>query len=158
MRWVLLVLAVVAAIYGCGQASSPAERQEKEGGVEGDEKEDKSLSEQKEKKEKVAPGYSKAAQASADAAKAAAAEHEMTPQDLPKMDDTHAAWLLACQMDNYAARHGEKALDDFIYELYQENNANDKYFLEKAFMREGFSCTWQEINAVAAPSGASPEE
>ena len=31
---VLVVLAVFAVLYGCGQASSPVERQEKQGGVE----------------------------------------------------------------------------------------------------------------------------
>ena len=31
---VLLVLAAFAALYGCGQASSPVERQEKQGGME----------------------------------------------------------------------------------------------------------------------------
>jgi len=31
---ILLVLAAFAVLYGCGQASSPPERQEKQGGVE----------------------------------------------------------------------------------------------------------------------------
>jgi hypothetical protein len=157
---VLVVLAAFTVLYGCGQASSPPERQEKQGGVEEAAPEEEVENEQKEEKEKVAPGYTPEEQAKADAAKAAAAKHEITPEDLPKMDAQSEAWFLACQMFKYQQRYGVKALDDLLDKTYQKNSGDDKFFLEKAFMREGISCTWQETMAVGASGSAAvqPEE
>jgi hypothetical protein len=166
-RTVLLVASVAIAmhlvtLYGCSQASSPVEKREKKEGVEEVAKEDKKTNGQKKEKEKVAPGYTPKEQAKADAAKAAAAEHEMTLADLKKMNDETAIMLGNCQTGKLQRMYGpegaKKYADDYVDMVV--NAKRDFPSFQEYALKDGVSCTWQEMISYdaslrAASSSAS---
>jgi hypothetical protein len=99
--------------------------------------------------------------AAEDAAKAAAANHEMTLEDLDKMSGDDAILLGTCQMVKYEQENGEAAMKewsaDFVDEVASAASASDVVSVQEAMIKEGYSCTFQEMNQVAV-TGTLGEE
>ena len=102
------------------------------------------------------PGYKQPpecsnAQSMSEAAEALA-NHEMTLEDLNKMSSDNAILLGTCQMVKYEQDNGAAAMkqwtEDFVDEVASAASASDVVSIQEAMIKEGYSCTFQEMNQV----------
>ena len=84
---------------------------------------------------------------------AAAANHEVTLEVLNKTSGNYATLLGNCQLIKYQQENGAKALrqwtDDFVDEVASASSG-DIAWVQEAMIKEGYSCTFQEMNQLAA--------
>lgn len=139
MRAVAVLLVVLLAMAGCSQASNAPERPEKE-------------SAEQAPKEVSTPAPEDK-YAAADAAKAEAADHEMTLEDLEKMSDDNAILLGTCQTAKYQMENGKAAMDrwteEFVNDVASASSASEVVSVQEAMIKEGYSCTFQEMIQVS---------
>jgi hypothetical protein len=146
---VLLVVAAFAVLYGCGQANSPPEKQEKQAGAERVARE---KDENKEAtKEKVASGYTKDEHEKANTAKAASASASESASanaqgENSAAEDRQRVMELECTLDRYAQKNNlsvneQQALTDKalnVKEAHMERYPNDTdYYILDAFYELG---------------------
>jgi hypothetical protein len=90
-----------------------------------------------------------------------AASHEMTLEDLNKMSDDNVILLGNCQLVKYQLENGKAALDrwtdKFVDEVASASSASEVVSVQEAMIKDGYSCTFQEMNQVAA-TGTLPEQ
>ena len=89
----------------------------------------------------------------ADEAAKASANHEVTPEVLSQMSGDYATLLGNCQLIKYQQGNGAAAMDnwmdDFVDEVGAASSGDDAVWVQEAMIKEGYSCTFQEINQVA---------
>ena len=151
----ILVLGSLGTPLRCGQANSPAERQEKQAGVE---------EAGKEEGQTFGPttpaatttGTTTMSTAEADAAKAAAAEQEITLEQLAQLDDSNdydrqiIVGLFNCQSEKYIADHGRRAYDRLMEDKINRIESDESYnpsSYQRDFIEMGYSCTVPEAMA-----------
>lgn len=92
--------------------------------------------------------------AAEDAAKAEAASHEMTLEDLEKMNSDNAILLGTCQTFKYQMENGKAAMDrwvdEFVNDVASTSSASEVVSIQEAMIRDGYSCTFQEMIEVSA--------
>jgi hypothetical protein len=105
--------------------------------------------------------YTSADAAAAEKAAAEAANHKMTLEDLNNMSDDNAILLGNCQMVKYQMENGKAALDrwmdDFVDQVASASSASEVVSVQEAMIKDGYSCTFQEMNDVAATGTLSEE-
>ena len=150
VRAVLVALASLLVVAGCGQPSSPVERQENKEGVE------------QATKEKSTPNpegeTTTMSTSEADAAKAAAAEQEITLEQFRALDRSKdydhqiIMGLGACQIAKYRAENGKQAWrewrEQFIGEV-MESLTDEVPSIQEEMIKMGYSCTISEALADA---------
>ncbi len=159
MKKLLLLVALAAAVLtttSCGQANSPPERQEKQAGVE-----------EAAKKPPEPPGPSTTgagdamSTAEADAAKAAAAEEEITLEQLRTLDGSTpyeerlVLGLLNCQIEKYIADNGEQAWKEWrnrMIDKLEKTPSEDIVSFQEELLKMGYSCTVPEALSYAPQS------
>jgi hypothetical protein len=77
---------------------------------------------------------------------AAAANDEVTLEVLGKMSVNYATLLGNCQLIKYKQESGTKALRQWTDDFPSSDN---NVWVQKAMIKEGYSCTFQEMNQVA---------
>ena len=91
---------------------------------------------------------------------AAAANDEVTLEVLDKMSGDYATLLGNCQLIKYQQENDAAAMkqwiDDFVHEG-ASTSSDDVVWVQQAMIKEGYSCTFQEMNQVAA-SGTLGEQ
>jgi hypothetical protein len=142
MRKVHIIgVAVVMLLAGCGEKT---------------EKADSTGPSKKQKVENTAPVIEDKYAAEDVAKVAAAANDEVTLEVLDKMSGDYATLLGNCQLIKYQQENDAAAMkqwiDDFEYEGATASSG-DVVWVQQAMIKEGYSCTFQEMNQVAA-SGA----
>jgi hypothetical protein len=135
---ILLAASLLFAV-GCGQADSQSE-----------------LEEEQATKDVPSPKPDATADAQQEKAAELASEPEMRVEDLAKMDDRSRVLLGNCQLAKYQQMYGKKALDEFSKEFVdetvkqaEENPNAEVMSIQEAFIREGVSCTWHELQSYA---------
>lgn len=100
-------------------------------------------------KQPVECGSSESMQEAADAL----ANDEMTLKDVNKLSDDEVISLGSCQLYKYQQMYGEAGMnrwiDDFADDVASASSGDIVSFQEKMIM-EGVTCTFQEMNQVAA--------
>jgi len=95
--------------------------------------------------------------AAEDVAKAAAAANdEVTLEVLDKMSGDYATLLGNCQLIKYRQENGAAAMGRWTDDVADERasaSSGDVVWVQEARIKEGYACTLQEMNQVAA-SGA----
>jgi len=88
----------------------------------------------------------------AEEAAKASANHEVTPEVLSQMSGDYATLLGNCQLIKYQQENGPMALgqwtEDFLEEVASASSG-DVVSVQQAMIKEGYSCTFQEMNQVA---------
>ncbi|HYZ06313.1 MAG TPA: hypothetical protein VE691_14680 [Rubrobacter sp.] len=96
-----------------------------------------------------------------DVAKAAAAANdEVTLEILNKMSGDYATLLGNCQLIKYQEENDAAAMKQWIDDVVYEGafaSSGDVVSVQEAMIKEGYSCTFQEMNQVAA-SGTLGEQ
>ena len=96
-----------------------------------------------------------------DVAKAAAAANdEVTLEILNKMSGDYATLLGNCQLIKYQVENDAAAMKQWIDDVVHEGafaSSGDVVSVQEAMIKEGYSCTFQEMNQVAA-SGTLGEQ
>jgi len=89
-----------------------------------------------------------------DVAKAAAAANdEVTLEVLDKMSGDYATLLGNCQLVKYQQENGAAAMEQWTDDVEDEGasaSSGDVVWVQEAMIKEGYSCTFQEMNQVAA--------
>jgi hypothetical protein len=136
---------VVMLLAGCGEESQKA---------------DSTGPTNKQKVENSAPVIEDKYTAEDVAKAAAAANNEVTREVLDKMSGDYATLLGNCQLIKYQQENDAAAMkqwiDDFVYEG-ASTSSRDVVSVQEAMINEGYSCTFQEMNQVAA-SGTLGEQ
>jgi hypothetical protein len=136
---------VVMLLAGCGEESQKA---------------DSTGPTNKQKVENSAPVIEDKYTAEDVAKAAAAANNEVTREVLDKMSGDYATLLGNCQLIKYQEENDAAAMkqwiDDFVYEG-ASTSSRDVVSVQEAMINEGYSCTFQEMNQVAA-SGTLGEQ
>jgi hypothetical protein len=108
---------------------------------------------EKQKVERSAPGIEDRYTAEDVTKAAAAANHEVTLEVLNKMSGDYATLLGNCQLIKYQQENGaaamDKWMDDFVDEVGAASSGDDAVWVQEAMIKEGYSCTFQEMNQVA---------
>jgi hypothetical protein len=129
---------VVMLLAGCGEESQKA---------------DSTGPTNKQKVENSAPVIEDKYTAEDVAKAAAAANNEVTREVLDKMSGDYATLLGNCQLIKYQQENDAAAMkqwiDDFVYEG-ASTSSRDVVSVQEAMINEGYSCTFQEMNQVAA--------
>jgi len=84
---------------------------------------------------------------------AAAANDEVTLEVLERMSGDYAALLGNCQLIKYRQENGAAAMEQWTDDLVDEGasaSSGDVVSVQEAMIKEGYSCTFQEMNRVAA--------
>ena len=117
---------VILSAAACSQASSPVERQEKQGGVEQTKRQEKQGGVEQE----------------------AERQDTLTEKELSRMNPYRVLALLNCQLDKLAADKGEKAATDYAVKLINERGeeGTDATPLQIRLWREGYTCTPEEVD------------
>src|SRR5215211_4283071 len=96
-----------------------------------------------------------------DVAKAAAAANdEVTLEVLDKMSGDYATLLGNCQLIKYQEENDAAAMKQWTEDVVEEGasaSSGDVVSVQEAMIKEGYSCTFQEMNRVAA-SGTLREQ
>jgi hypothetical protein len=140
-RFVLLscgVLAALGVLYGCGQANSPVEWQEKKHGVE------EVGREEREQPKTVTPPAPD------------------TPQEIEAMSDEDTMRFTNCQFSKMMEDRGRAATEQWAKEWGRQTAkkiARDEPgpTLQEALLAEGYTCTPEEVQEVLAAQSASAE-
>jgi hypothetical protein len=123
VRTILIAVSLMVILSAaCGQASSPVERQEKQGGVERQEKQGDV--EQTERRD------------------------TLTEEELSRMNPYRVLGLFNCQLDKLAADKGKRAAEDYAVKLINESGeeGTDATPVQIKLWREGYTCTPEEID------------
>jgi PBP1b-binding outer membrane lipoprotein LpoB len=91
---------------------------------------------------------------------AAAANDEVTLEVLGKMSGDYAILLGNCQLIKYQQENGAAAMEQWTDGVVEEGasaSSGDVVSVQEAMIKEGYSCTFQEMNRVAA-SGTLREQ
>jgi len=92
--------------------------------------------------------------AAEDVAKAAAAANdEVTLEVLDKMSGDYATLLGNCQLIKYRQENGAAAMGRWTDDVADERasaSSGDVVWVQEAMIKEGYSCTFQEMNQVGA--------
>lgn len=132
---ILLLTASLLFVAGCEKTSSEVEK------------------EQAGKEAPPAKPEQEKADAQTKKAERLAAEPEMKPEDLAKMDEGSVLALGNCQLAKYERLYGEQALkeftDRFVDEVAKAGPNEEITSIQEALMAEGVSCTWHEIQPYA---------
>jgi hypothetical protein len=141
----IIGVTVVMLLTGCGEET---------------EKADSTGPSNKQKVENSAPVIEDKYTAEDVAKAAAAANDEVTLEVLDKMSGDYATLLGNCQLIKYQEENDAAAMkqwiDDFVYERASASS-RDVVSVQEAMIKEGYSCTFQEMNQVAA-SGTLGEQ
>ena len=163
---VLLVLVVLVASYGCGQSSSAPAESEKEGGMA--QQEGPPASNTKDCSDFYGP---QDAQAYFESKATSAEKRSLNPDGdewacneggvtfKPEPDITLASFggltdreswgLLQCQFIEYAQDHGQEAANEYVENKIDDEQGNAEVTsVQEHFIKDGYSCTWDEINAT----------
>lgn len=158
---VMATVLVLAMLTGCSQPANAPNEPEKEDVEKAVTEKPKEATELERTTAPQKTTEPKNKYAQDDAAKAAAADHEMTLEDLNGMPDDNAILLGTCQMVKYQAENGKAAMDrwtdEFVDDVASASSAGDVVSIQEAMIKEGYSCTFQEMNHVSA-YGVLPEE
>ena len=146
MKNVLIIgVTLVMLLAGCGAET---------------EKADSTGPNKKQKVEKTAPVIEDKYTAEDVAKAAAAANDEVTLEVLNKMTGDYATLLGSCQLIKYQQENDAAAMKQWIDDFVDEEafaSSGDVVSLQEAMIKEGYSCTFQEMNQVAA-SGTLGEQ
>src|SRR5829696_4137703 len=138
MKKVLIVAAIlVMLLAGCGAET---------------EKADGTGASNKQKVENPAP-HIEDKYAAEDVANSAAANDEVTLEVLKKMSGDYATLLGNCQLIKYQRENGAAAMKRWIDDVVEERasvSSGSVVSVQEAMIKEGYSCTFQEMNRVAA--------
>jgi len=91
--------------------------------------------------------------AAEDVANSAAANDEVTLEVLKKMSGDYATLLGNCQLIKYQRENGAAAMKRWIDDVVEERasvSSGSVVSVQEAMIKEGYSCTFQEMNRVAA--------
>ena len=91
---------------------------------------------------------------------AAAANDEVTLEVLKKMSGDYATLLGNCQLIKYQRENGAAAMKRWIDDVVEDGgsaSSGEVVSVQEAMIKEGYSCTFQEMNRVAA-SGTLREQ
>jgi hypothetical protein len=136
---------VVMLLAGCGEESQKA---------------DSTGPTNKQKVENSAPVIEDKYTAEDVAKAAAAANNEVTREVLDKMSGDYATLLGNCQLIKYQQENDAAAMKQWINDVVYEGastSSRDVVSVQEAMINEGYSCTFQEMNQVAA-SGTLGEQ
>ena len=117
-------------------------------------------SSEKQQVEKTAPVIEDKYAAEDVAKAAAAANDEVTLEVLDKMSGNYATLLAYCQLIKFQQENGAAAMKQWIDDVVYEGafaSSGDVVSVQEAMIEEGYSCTFQEMNQVAA-SGTLGEQ
>ena len=138
MKKVLIVAAIlVMLLAGCGAET---------------EKADGTGASNKQKVENPAP-HIEDKYAAEDVANSAAANDEVTLEVLKKLSGDYATLLGNCQLIKYQRENGAAAMKRWIDDVVEERasvSSGSVVSVQEAMIKEGYSCTFQEMNRVAA--------
>ena len=108
---------------------------------------------EKQKVENAAP-VSEDNYTAVDVARAAAAVNdEVTLEVLDRMSGDYATLLGNCQLIKYRQENNAAAMEQWTDDLVDEGasaSSGDVVSVQEAMIKEGYSCTFQEMNRVAA--------
>jgi hypothetical protein len=141
----IIGVTVVMLLTGCGEET---------------EKADSTGPSNKQKVENSAPVIEDKYTAEDVAKAAAAANDEVTLEVLDKMSGDYATLLGNCQLIKYQQENDTAAMKQWIDDVaYEEasSSTGDVVSVQEAMIKEGYSCTFQEMNQVAA-SGTLGEQ
>ena len=138
MRKVLIIgVTVVMLLTGCGEEI---------------EKADSTGPTNKQKVENSAPVIEDKYTAEDVAKAAAAANDEVTLEVLDKMSGDYATLLGNCQLIKYQEENDAAAMKQWTQDVVYEGafaSSGDVVSVQEAMIKEGYSCTFQEMNQVA---------
>lgn len=165
---VMLVLAVIAVLCGCGQANAPVEKKEKKAGVEQVAKPQKdkagveeTTNTSNEKCDPDLPAYKQGSACAGGMEAAADALNEpLTVETMNEMyngiraraggeeADRFSGALLNCQLTKYAQEHGQKAAEDHAADLVIAviDGETDHDTVQAELIDEGYTCSMSEVN------------
>ena len=141
----IIVMTLVMLLAGCGAET---------------EKADSTGPGKKQKVDNSAPVIEDKYTAEDVAKAAAAANDEVTLEVLDKMSGNYATLLGNCQLMKYQQENDAAAMKQWIDNVVGERapaSSGDVVSLQEAMIKEGYSCTFQEMNQVAA-SGTLREQ
>jgi len=95
-----------------------------------------------------------------DVAKAAAANDEVTLEVLDKMSGNYATLLGNCQLIKYQQENGAAAMKQWTEDVVEEGvsvSSGDVVSVQEKLIKEGYSCTFQEMNQVASTGTLSEQ-
>ena len=83
-------------------------------------------------------------------------EPEITLANFAELTDRESIGLLQCQFMKYAEDHGQDAANGYVNRKAEEELGNgeitnpnaDITSIQEDFIKDGYSCTWHEINDV----------
>jgi hypothetical protein len=146
----LLIIGVALAILlaGCGAKTNKA---------------DGTDSREKQQVEKTAPVIEDKYAAKDVAKAAAAANDEVTLDVLDKMSGNYATLLGNCQLIKFQQANGAAAMKQWTEDVIEEGEEGasasscDAISVQEKLIKEGYSCTFREMNQVAS-TGTLPSE
>jgi hypothetical protein len=144
----LLIIGVALAILlaGCGAETNKA---------------DGTDSREKQQVEKTAPVIEDKYAAKDVAKAAAAANDEVTLDVLDKMSGNYATLLGNCQLIKFQQANGAAAMKQWTKDVVEEgasaSSSGDVISVQEKLIKEGYSCTFREMNQVAS-TGTLPSE
>jgi hypothetical protein len=144
----LLIIGVALAILlaGCGAKTNKA---------------DGTDSREKQQVEKTAPVIEDKYAAKDVAKAAAAANDEVTLDVLDKMSGNYATLLGNCQLIKFQQANGAAAMRQWTKDVVEEgasaSSSGDVISVQEKLIKEGYSCTFREMNQVAS-TGTLPSE
>ena len=146
MKKLLIIgLALVILLAGCGAETKKA---------------DGTGSREKQQVEKTAPVIEDKYTAEDVAKAAAAANDEVTLEVLDKMSGNYATLLGNCQLIKFQRENGAAAMNKWIEDLPEEGvsaSSGDVVWVQEKLIKEGYSCTFQEMNQVASTGTLSEQ-
>jgi len=99
--------------------------------------------------------------AAEDVAKAAAAANdEVTLDVLDKMSGNYATLLGNCQLNKFQQENGAAAMRQWTEDFAEEGasaSSGDVVWVQEKLIKEGYSCTFQEMNQVASTGTLSEQ-
>jgi hypothetical protein len=137
----LLIIGVALAILlaGCGAKTNKA---------------DGTDSREKQQVEKTAPVIEDKYAAKDVAKAAAAANDEVTLDVLDKMSGNYATLLGNCQLIKFQQANGAAAMRQWTKDVVEEgasaSSSGDVISVQEKLIKEGYSCTFREMNQVAS--------
>jgi hypothetical protein len=143
----LLIIGVALGILlaGCGAETKKA---------------DSTGSSEKQQVEKTTPVIEDKYAAEDVAKAAAAANDEVTLDVLDKMSGNYATLLGNCQLNKFQQENGAAAMRQWIEDFAEEGasaSSGDVVSAQEKLIKEGYSCTFQEMNQVASTGTLSEQ-
>ena len=146
MKKVLIIgVALVILPAGCGAETKKA---------------DSTGSSEKQQVEKTAPVIEDKYAAEDVAKAAAAANDEVTLDVLDKMSGNYATLLGNCQLNKFQQENGAAAMRQWTEDFAEEGasaSSGDVVWVQEKLIKEGYSCTFQEMHQVASTGTLSEQ-